>query len=1332
MTKKKTMDFIVGVYVSIFYIFALSIFYSTYCTMLFYLIFYQTTLQGLFQFFPLLVLIFFVGLLLFLLCRHRRQTATKEQKRLLRKQKKTKSNSTRIENETFLHYWMKIPFQITSALLKFWNQNPYFPSLLLEYFVHYLYTICCENFILICLIPSLILISIFIFFLWRFLLIFILIYFNVLKIIEISRIEVPIPNVFFDIIIKLQIIDILMTINSSIDLEELFQILEKSFEEKYDDKIYPYLFQNFDRIIREHSHIFHLTKLNDETTYINYINPITLHVEIMRMNSDCLFSSPFSLHPSLTIDELLQIIFKNFGENYNTIRLKKYNLLDLDLQKKSLFELGIQEDSKIILFPSTYRSQGGGAGEGPKVKQCPSCENVFDYRDVCDHDNCSNCRKLDPPPCKCCYHNRKGGRCDHGWCWKKCVYVRHRKSKCDCHLNFPNHKPIDRRDRSDYNFRRSTIEKKVSYNENIEPSDLIKNTPLHKEFSEVSKYRSYPINDYGTREEYCTLSNHQWLTFQCLLFFRNCEDKNLTPKASTTYLFFIKNYNLQEHFSMEDVERVLMLYLTNQISINNFRMGLMSDLEISRGDSFKDLVNRLILTFHEYPELDLVQFFEKINSEINETTPGLLINSPMDEGMLEMSVGCLISISEYIKKLDTDFGSKRSRSNLIHTCTVPLIYHNPYYKNDKDLQKFIKISNHLLHKAKENVVEYKTGVSQTFERQYKTRQIFDLNSDCLARTFWQIATEPCDGKQSSSKQIGPNEVQKIPIRYIPCSVDEFYIKFCQHSDFGKKCQTVKGQMRVPSKWWFNQRRPHNIRPMRSFRTGMCPECMEARQYLLKFRQMMRKNCKCKSLNCSNFTHLINICSGLFSQDGTCQTCTECSCSSCSECKIDTITKSLFEFLKFSKCCVEKHGGYDFPSISCVHHLKTKKCEKCKIETFEDLVNLYGCKSILNNIDFREKIFSKRWTKVEISTPYTKKQKFDVHVMENVKVSQKKFIQDFIELFFTKKRNFAWHYTCTHFQNFVHNEMINNYVKGVYEEFTNMFLCDWSEDYNMKNGPSIANKQHYLTRPCQILSIIDFEFYKNKFSCASHFFLSNKNVKKNTKTSLRELQELIRDKMNKKKVNVIHIWSDGSTKEFMNCNVFGNVGKISKAFGIKIIWHFFLNNHGKNICDTEFSRLKTKLDYLILTGQIDSYDTVAKLFFVCENYVQLKEAWKWNGKITERKFHHRIRNPSWTIFKNKRFQIFKTCTDTKLYRSHGFDEEGKYYRRYNSCPCKNCVLNPNFFDNSDCLLKSALSGKWKPYTPKLDKTLKKKKKKTKPKMKSCCNGCDSDAEGIIPS
>ena len=147
-------------------------------------------------------------------------------------------------------------------------------------------------------------------------------------------------------------------------------------------------------------------------------------------------------------------------------------------------------------------------------------------------------------------------------------------------------------------------------------------------------------------------------------------------------------------------------------------------------------------------------------------------------------------------------------------------------------------------------------------------------------------------------------------------------------------------------------------------------------------------------------------------------------------------------------------------------------------------------------------------------------------METVKMSQRQFAKDFIHFFFNKKRNFAWHYSCTHFQNYSHQKMIQNYENGKNGEENDMFILDWSEDYSMKNGPEIASKQHYTSHNCQILGIIDLGFHKNKFSCVSHFFLSSKNVKKNTKTSLRELQELIREKMNEKNVKIIHLWSDG--------------------------------------------------------------------------------------------------------------------------------------------------------------------------------------------------------------
>ena len=184
---------------------------------------------------------------------------------------------------------------------------------------------------------------------------------------------------------------------------------------------------------------------------------------------------------------------------------------------------------------------------------------------------------------------------------------------------------------------------------------------------------------------------------------------------------------------------------------------------------------------------------------------------------------------------------------------------------------------------------------------------------------------------------------------------------------------------------------------------------------------------------------------------------------------------------------------------------------------------------------------------------------------------------------------------------------------------------------------------------------------------------------------------------------------------MNCATFGNVGKISKNFGINIIWHYFINNHGKNYCDTEFSRFKTKLDYFILSGEIEGYKSIDELHQFCNEFLtDLK--WTKRGKISEREFFLRKVNPAWTIFKRKnrklKFETFDTATDTKLYRCVAWNKEGEFFRRYNSCHCFQCVCKPNFTDQSNCELQSTLPGMWESYE--MEKIVVKKNKNPKEK------------------
>lgn len=1277
-------SFIRGLYSAIFQMLFISCFYSFLFVSLLIIFFDYIHFLNFFSFF---VCVFFLGFVVFFFfCKRPRRT--KKERRLNRKRRKKRRKKRNLSNlpDNFLTYWLKFPF--------------YF---LYDSIIH---IILCTSTLQI---PLLIIIDRY----WKPILLFLVVFFSiyvVYKAIQIYKILYPPIDHFFELVIKLEMMKILMKTDSPIDTLEFLDILQNNFD---DTEICFYLSCYYEKIILQNSEILDLVELGDGTSYVSSINFIQVFIRNpLIVNSN--LSDPFYVHPSIKIEDLLEIIFKNFGKNFRDIKLGDVSLLKKDYHKNSLLELGFQNDCEIQLIPSDCdltSSYGGGAGDledeqEVQIPVCKNCETIIpDFRNLChEHQNCSPCRRLPSSPCECCPHNRIGKRCPHGWCYKSCIFVKNRKNTCECHLIKKNENKRDR----DYNLR----SKKNT--PPIDPPNLNYTIPSHCEFSQPL-FPSYPINIYGDRNSFSFLTDYQWLSYQCLLFFNSCEEQNVKPQTSTTWTFFIKNYGQDTKFSIGDVEKILMLYITNQISIENFRFDSRNSLNNltknhSKNDSFTELVNSIILLYHQYPELNLVEFFEKILDGMEKQNPGLISNSRLSPGKLSMSVGCLESISEFIKILNQQYSGTRYRSNLIHISLQQILFKNDFVKNDKDIQNFLEVSDYHIKQAKKNIEEFQNGNTNSFERNFKTKEIYDLETDILARSYWDIGTIPCDGKKTSSN--GKNS-EKIPIRYLPMSVQDFYLRFADNENFGQKCKTIKGQLRVPSLWWFNQRRPKHIRPMRKFRTGYCGICMEAQAKLETFKKMMKTNCTCKSLECKNFRHESE-CDRFLDSKGNCQQCSECCCDQCSTCIVDKITSSIFVFMKFVKCNSEKHGGFDFPNLECIHHEKT--CEKCDIQIFADLVQRFGCCTILKNINLKDSITTKTWGKKEISTPFTKKKKFEIHIMEPVQTDQETFIKDFIKFFFTQKRNFCWHFSLYHYQNFIHQEMIAKFMKGIFGEKVGMMITDWCENYNMKGGAIIASKQHYAYEPCQILGIIDLGFFKNNFQCISNFILSDIHVsEKNCQTGLSEIQNVIEERMQTENIETFHIWSDGSCAEFFQCNVFGNMGKISKHLGIKIIWHYFINNHGKNWCDSEFSRYKTKLDYLILSSTIECYRSIEHLHECCCAFLS-KSAWKMKGKITDRHYVHRKENLSWSkLNTNLKFETFTTCTDSKLYRCVGFDTNGKFYRRENSCYCKHCTINPSFLDNETCKI-STLSGDWKEYVPKRECDVKRRKKKSKKKVK----------------
>ena len=131
----------------------------------------------------------------------------------------------------------------------------------------------------------------------------------------------------------------------------------------------------------------------------------------------------------------------------------------------------------------------------------------------------------------------------------------------------------------------------------------------------------------------------------------------------------------------------------------------------------------------------------------------------------------------------------------------------------------------------------------------------------------------------------------------------------------------------------------------------------------------------------------------------------------------------------------------------------------------------------------------------------------------------------------------------------------------------------------------------------------------------------------------------------------------------------------------------MHSCGKNLCDSEFARLKIKLDREFVAWLKENEEQFTKnaagIHEFCEK--KLKE-WSCNGEqVKERKYHLREDN-------EEEFEDFVPLKNVKCYRCVMWDQEGNFYRRNNSCSCEACVVRPlNSSTPTECLHN--LSGPW---------------------------------------
>ena len=151
-----------------------------------------------------------------------------------------------------------------------------------------------------------------------------------------------------------------------------------------------------------------------------------------------------------------------------------------------------------------------------------------------------------------------------------------------------------------------------------------------------------------------------------------------------------------------------------------------------------------------------------------------------------------------------------------------------------------------------------------------------------------------------------------------------------------------------------------------------------------------------------------------------------------------------------------------------------------------------------------------------------------------------------------------------------------------------------------------------------------------------------------------------------------VWTDGSVKEYLQKNCIGNIETLSKSLGVSIFWCFFGENHGKNICDPQFARLKSRVRIDIngdMKLEFESAEDVANHLMK-----SLSRRWNMNGEITGQSFSY-VQN-----LNDDPYPRFDGINQTKKYRCYACID-GKMKRKRLACFCA------EFFRGENCIGQS---------------------------------------------
>lgn len=792
------------------------------------------------------------------------------------------------------------------------------------------------------------------------------------------------------------------------------------------------------------------------------------------------------------------------------------------------------------------------------------------------------------------------------------------------------------------------------------------------------------------RDSFIYLNLFDYITLQCFLFWKTQKDfpesvrrsKGYYLTAESAFQIVMKGQNIVEDHEIVtrvDIDKIKKIYDNKTLTLNHFLYDIRQN---NSPQVYRDLSYTLTFLCNEHCDNNLIDVFDKIIKEAKAHSPELLHNLNIFKNFdLNFIVDSFNSLKTSLLQIEQMDAPKRTKSDQINIILTSILLKNncAQFYNPSQLAQLLNTSRYYIKHAQNTVLAFQNNTIKYFKRNYKTREIFDPLVFQLIKEYYETKTIEAEGKQVVKiRRSGGLESEVISIRYLPCSIHQFYNLFCLDEDFGGKCRKLKDMENIswPSFTIFMQERPRHIKLMKKHGSGYCAICMQFEAYLFTFYSIIRNYCKCRKQDCPTFEHKHD-CNFL---EKPCNYCKECTCDTCEECEVPELNGSFSQFIKMMYCQKHCFKGRNYGDLNCI----TGKCKECASSSFDQSFFQKICPTVWQNIDWDTKIVTKKWKKIKIFTDVKKKKGFKSNALREKECTIREFFKIFHE-FVTEKYGFGWHYHARHWQKANYLQMIRKMQQGEYGDEVALFLMDHAEAWKMMENKKKSSSQHYFRNLCQIFGLLEFKWTSlKKYESCTNYILSGYNVKKNAKYAIIYLKKKIEEyKLENPNLKYVHVWSDGSHGEFLNRYMFGNMINELPP-NITIIWHYFSNNHGKNLCDSEFGVLKTKLDSVV-GNESDGFQTVVEVFNFCKKFLNSNQ-WPRRGKcLLDRKFYYQ--EESIINYNNE----YKAVKDVKLKRSVMWNQDRKCYRRFMSCSCETCMKPAKLEDI--CEKFSTICGAW---------------------------------------